>query len=418
MLVSYKYRSFAISGALLFAAALLTACATHRYNYVPLADTTVLQRAQTQEHGSLRMRASVPGTEEAKQIFGVDLSAHGIQPVWLQISNNGSTRVRFAPHSLDPDYFTPNEIAWYYRRQFSADENAALQQRLRRLTIPRHIPPGATVSGFVFTHAEPGTKSFNADVLYAGQSLANSQFTFFLEVPGFKPDYANIDFQTLYPATAVQDVDRDGLRALLADMPCCTTNQSGDSPGLPVNVVVVAEGRDLLWSLLRSGWSETAAQRDPAYLSAADHLFGRPPDAIFRKRRGSTTERNELGIWLAPVRVDAKPVWFAQVKHAIGRHYALGEWLLGVRLDPDADEGRNYFLQTLWYAQSLEAFAWSGTSKKARVSNPLHDFNGNPWFSDGFRVVLWLSGTPVSLVETRRVQWDDVLAEFRSEGAP
>ncbi len=35
----------------------------------------------------------------------------GIQPVWLEISNNRETRVSFLPVGLDPQYFTPLEVA-------------------------------------------------------------------------------------------------------------------------------------------------------------------------------------------------------------------------------------------------------------------------------------------------------------------
>jgi hypothetical protein len=43
-------------------------------------------------------------------------------------------------------------------------------------------------------------------------------------------------------------------------------------------------------------------------------------------------------------------------------------------------------------------------------SDPVSDFNGNVWFSDGFRVVLWLSGEPVSLKDATGRNWDNVLA--------
>ena len=92
-----------------------------------------------------------------------------------------------------------------------------------------------------------------------------------------------------------------------------------------------------------------------------------------------------MGIWLAPIRVDGVPVWMVQIKHAIGRMFEIGEMFLGVKLDPDVDDGRNFLLQNLWYSQSLKAFAWSATGIEVPKEEPLLDFRNNPFFSK-FRI--------------------------------
>jgi hypothetical protein len=48
------------------------------------------------------------------------------------------------------------------------------------------------------------------------------------------------------------------------------------------------------------------------------------------------------------------------------------------------------------------------------MNDPVVDFNGNSFFSDGIRIVMWLSGEPISLQETRNMYWD-VIPGLQSE---
>lgn len=385
---------------------LLSACSMTPYRYEPLEDFNIVGRAESQEQGDFKVRASVPNDEEAKALFGIDLTRRNIQAVWLEITNNRDQRARFAPYSVDAGYFPPHEVAYMYRKQFSKEGWQDMERRFYEMSMPRFIAPGETVSGFVFTNANPGTKTFNVDIFYASDTAQNEHFTFFLDVPGFTPDYHEVEFDKLYQPDEIRDVDLEGLRALVADLPCCTSNIDGDGQGMPVNTLLVAPGRELLQALLRAGWNETAYEKSDNYLNSTDYFFGRPPDAIFRKSLGRGRERNEMGVWLAPIRVDGAPAWVIQNKHALGRVFELGEMFLGVPLDPDVDDGRNYLLQDFWYSQSLEAFGWSKSGIEVSRENPTMDFNNNPFFADGYRLVMWLSGETVSLMDARNVGWD------------
>ena len=395
----------------------LGACAVTPYRYEPLDTFDVIERAQTKQEGAFQVRASVPGENEAAKIFGIPIYKRGIQPVWLEITNNSDHRARLTLSSIDREYFSPHEVAYMHKKLFSKQGWQDMEDYFYRIAIPRQIPPNETVSGFVFTHLDQGTKAFNVEIFYTDSNLAqdlqrkdlSERFTFFITVPGFVPDHAEVDFQTLYPAETVQDVTEAGLRTLLETLPCCTTDSDGSRQGQPVTVFLVAKGISLLKALLQAGWVETSFERNEDYLNAADHYFGRPPDTIFRKGRDKTTERIEIGLWLAPVRVDGKGLWVAQLKHAIGRRYELGELFLGVKLDPDANDSRNYLLQNIWYSQSLQAFAWSRSGKLVPESEPEFDFIGNPWFSDGFRLVMWISDQTIALTETESLRWDSIV---------
>jgi hypothetical protein len=88
-------------------------------------------------------------------------------------------------------------------------------------------------------------------------------------------------FEGLYQASEVREVDPDGLRIALRDMSCCASNRDGTGQGKPVNVVLVAAGREVLQSLIRAGWTETSYEKDDNCLNNINYLFGRPPDAVF-----------------------------------------------------------------------------------------------------------------------------------------
>jgi len=397
-------RTIAIGSLLL----LLSACSLTPYKYDEAPSLSVIDRAVIQQQGHFTVRASVPGIEEANAIFGIPLEKRGIQPVWLEITNHGSARARVAPYSLDDEYFPPHEVAYMYRKQFSKEGWLDMEKRFYEMSLPRQIAGGATVSGYVFTHLQPGTKAFNVDIFYVSDELTDEHFTFFVEVPGFTPDHAEIDFQSLYSAEEIRDVYEAELRSLVEAIPCCTTNRAGDGQGRPVNLFMVAGGKDLLQALLRAEWMETSYERNEEYLSATGYLYGRPADAVFRKRRGKSSDRNEMSLWLTPLLHEGTPVWAAQVRHAIGRFFAIGEKFLGVQLDPDVNEGRNYFLQNIWYSQSLESYAWSVSGIVVPQERPLTDFGGNEFFSDGLRMVLWIAGDTISLQNATNRRWDSV----------
>jgi len=388
---------------------MLAACSTASYKHESFDSFGVEKRAVAQEQGAIKVRASVPGKVEAEMIFGIPIYKRGIQPVWLEITNNSASPARFVLISVDKEYFSPLEVAYMHKKHFSKQGWMDMEEYLHETAMPRIISAGEAVSGFVYTNASAGTKSFNVDVYYTGDRKAEyEEFTFFIEVPGFVPDHAEVDFERLYEPSAIRDLDSDGLRSALQEMPCCTTNRDGTGQGQPLNVVLVGNGREILQSLLRSGWSETSYERDDIYLNNVNYLFERPPDAVFRKSRGrsKSTERNELSLWLAPLRTDGKAVWIAQIKHAIGRRYQINEIFFGSAQDPDVDDGRNFLLQNLWYSQTLEAIAYMKTGRVVPMEDPVVDFNDNPFFTDGIRIVMWLSGDPVALQDTRNTNWD------------
>ena len=102
----------------IFVMSLLTACAS-TYRGSDLGSASFLQRAQTQVEGDLTVRAAVPDAAETLALTGLDLYAQGIQPVWLEVENSGDHLARLSMWSIDPEYFSPIEVAYINRKQFS-----------------------------------------------------------------------------------------------------------------------------------------------------------------------------------------------------------------------------------------------------------------------------------------------------------
>jgi hypothetical protein len=388
----------------LFSLPFLVACATGGYHYTPVATTKLSDRVVSQTEGGVSVSAAVPGEEEVEAIFGVPLFKRGIQPVWLRIENQSPANLRFMPVGTDKLYFSPLEVAYIHKRGFSKQARKEMEARFYELSMPRQIPSGESREGFVFTHASPGTKSFNVDVI---SSSADHTFSFFIDVPGFTPDHSRVEFGSLYAPADLTELDVDGFRSQLdTQSVCCTTNQDESRQGLPWNIVLVGKGQDLLQALMRAGWNETALQHEAEDLLTVQYLFQRKPDAVFRNQRSGNDDRNEMSLWLTPVKVDGIPVWVAQITHFIGQKTQLGTFIFGSRVDPDIDDSRSYLIQNLWYAQSLEKIAWVRTDHVVPIAESAEGFAGTDYFTDGFRAVLWLSGDPVSQTETISIGWE------------
>jgi len=87
--------------------ALLSGCGGRAYVHEDADALDFRSRAETQTDGPISVRASVLGVDETRQLFGLDLYDQGIQPVWLEIANNGEKHSRYALVSTDPFYFSP-----------------------------------------------------------------------------------------------------------------------------------------------------------------------------------------------------------------------------------------------------------------------------------------------------------------------
>ena len=385
----------------------------------PLENIPYQERAVTQQKGNIRITAAVPSKSETKELFGADLYARRVQPIWFEIENREEEPIYFLPFGIDPNYFSPFEAAYVGSLRSPLDPDSAMQRYYHHRQHPYTIGAGSVTSGFVFTNLDEGTKGFNVDLI--GEELGPISFTFFIQVPGLRTDHSNVDFKNLYPPDQIQDLDEQGLIKALEALPCCTTNEKGNEKGDPLNLVIIGEGRDVFYAFIRSGWDETETIYGASALKtgasavfggryryspvSALYVFGRGQDIALQKARETIHERNHLRLWLTPYRFKGKPVWIGQISRDIGVRFTT-KTITTHKIDPDVDEARIYLVQDLAYSQGLKAWAYVKGVGAAPIDEPRANLTGDPYFTDGLRLVMELSGKPFNFEDVKSLDWE------------
>ena len=393
-------------------------CAT--FNPRPLDEVPFRERAQTQIDAGVRVTAAVLSAEESKEIFDVPLYDQGIQPIWLEIENTDKETMVFLPISLDPDYFTPLEVAYMNHFTNAETTNSQMDQYFHERGMGLFIPPGGVRSGFVFTNLDEGTKGFNVELVGEGHQVRT--FTFFIPVPGLRVDHHEVDWYDLYSKEEMVSYDEEGLRKALESLPCCTTNKAGTEQGDPINLVVIGDLDDVYHAFIRSGWDETETRHGTSSTSAGRYssasplyFYGRPQDVALRKARESMHQRSHVRLWLSPVTFGGKPVLVGQISREIGtKPEETGapkidperDEEMTYEIQPDVDEARDYLIQDLWYSHGLVKFSYVKGVGAAPISEPRANLTGDPYFTDGYRAVLWVSSKPIRFTDVEFVKWE------------
>ena len=400
-----------------FCMVLVSGCAT--FNPHPGDEFPFMDRTQTQYKAGVRVTAAVPSAEESEKLFGVDLYGSGVQPVWLKIENTNKKAVFFLPLGLDPEYFTPFEAAYRNHYAFSTPENDKMDRYFFKQRQRIYIDPDSVIAGFVYTPVDEGTKGFNVDII--GEDQEFRTFLFFINVPGLRIDHYQVDFEHLYSKEKIVSLDEKDFRRALENLPCCTTNEEGTGHGDPLNLVVIGEGQDVLHAFIRAGWDEaetiystSAWKTGMSFLFGGRYryspvsglyVYGRRQDAALQQARETIHERNHLRLWLSPMRFEDKPVWVGQISRDIGVRF----WWKTItthKIDPDVDETRGFLVQDLWYSHGLLKFAFVKGVGEASISDPRRTLTNDPYFTDGLRAMLWVSGTPVDLEDVEFADWE------------
>ena len=379
------------------------------FNPRPIEEVPFKARAKTQSENNVRVTAAVLSAEETKAVFDLDLYNKGIQPIWIEIENNDEERVWFPPAGIDRNYFSPLEVTYPHHSTFSKETNNRMDKYFHDHGIRGNIKPGTVRSGFVFTNLDLGTKIFNVDVV--GEDHQIRTFTFFISVPGLRVSYADVDFDNLYAKDEIVSCEtEDDLRKALESLPCCSTNENGEKQADPLNLVIVGHGRTVHRALIRSGWDETgtperlvAMTEQYRYTPVSPfYLYGRPQDAAFRKTRETADERNHLRLWLSPIRYKGERVWVGQISRDIKVRYIPNKF----QIEPIVDEARVYILQDLWYSQTLAKFGYVKGVGAASMSKPRKTLEDDSYFTDGYRLVVWVSRKPIAFSEVEALHWE------------
>ena len=394
---------------------LLGGCATG-FEPQPMEEVAFRERAQTQTDDGVTVTAAVPSAKESRALFGVGLYNKGIQPVWLEIENTTTKSLSFLPIGLDDDYLTPFEVTSLNHRIKSRQE---LEKHFFQNGIYVEIMPGEKRSGFVFTNLDEGTKAFNVDLVADEEAW---RFTFFIQVPGLAIDHYEVDLMALYGEEDIRDFeDAADFIAALERLPCCTRDSGGENEGDPLNLVVIGSIAEVYYSFLRAAWDETEVvtaasgfKTAMSFLTGGEYryspvsslyVFGRRQDIALQKIRKNIHERNHLRLWLAPMRFQGKRVWIGQISRDIGVRFTR-KTITTHKIDADVDETREFLVENLAYAQTLGRLAYVGGVGAASRDQPRQNLTGDPYFTDGLRVVLWLSDELKDLEEIEYVRWE------------
>jgi hypothetical protein len=392
-----------------------------------------LGRLRTLQQDGVTVHLAIPTEEQAAKFFGVPLAAAGIQPIWLRIENASDHDYWLLPISIDPDYYSADEVALVTLKKVPKDQRLAHADLFRKHALPFFSKAGSTNEGYVYASYVRGGRFVDIRMTGSQQGI-RMRFAVLLPTEGF--DYERSSLKVLYDKVgASPDLDLAGLRARLRGLPCCTSTPDNVGEGDPLNVVVVGTGEDVISALAASGWSFTeaitadsvrrmvgAAIAEKSFLTApvsSLYAFGRKQDLALQRGRNTISQRNHMRLWLAPFRCEGRPVWIGQVSRDIGVKTTTRSPTLTTHvIDPVVDESREYLLHSLLHHDAVSRFAFVLGVGEATHDSPRYNLTDDPYITDGTRLVVWISSEPVDPNEARNLGWNlstDPVLEGRGE---
>lgn len=409
---------------------------------------------QTRSTGGVEVAAGILTNAQARQHFGVDLAARELQALWLSVRNDTDRQFWLIRNRIDPDFYSADEVAQLIEGDFRRDDRALLRQALRDESMRVQIPAHTKAEGYIYLPLAEGGRY--VDVRLQADAFAESRavpagegvsaasreprelrFDFALRLPDGDFDYERMDSRRTYAGRELPDLSVAQLRGELERLPCCVSDDSATRTGDPLNIVFVGDAPDVLNVLTRSGWSFThrldvrtvrrmigAAVSESAYLVApvsSLYLFGRKQDVALQRARRNIAQRNHMRLWLAPFRVEGREVWVGQVSRDIGVKLTTKSPTLTTHvIDPQVDATREYVLHSLLTQELVQRFGFVTGSAAATPAQPRSNLTDDPFFSDGMRLVVFLSPQPVPADDVVNLGWEQSAApigEGQSEAA-
>lgn len=373
----------------------------------------------TEGDDRLRVTAAVLTSEEAQEVFGVDLRNRWIQAVWLEVTNKDDIPYWLLFPSLDPEYYSADEVAYSFSGVLSKKGYRTLAAYLRKHAFTNPVHPGEIRFGYVFVNLDQGSKEIDVQLLSLDRV---EEFTFYLKVPGLRSRSID-DVVKEYPEEDIQYIDEDELRYALTYLPCCTTDEKDNGEGDPLNLIFIGNPDDLIPAFIRRGWRPTedtywssiwktigsflfGSRYEYSPVSPL-YVFGRPQDVALQKARESIQRRNHLRLWLTPLRYQGKAIWIGQISRDIGVRFTFKSGM-GVthKIDPDVDETRNAIAQDMLFSQGLKKLGFVRGVGESTPDNPRRNLTGDPYFTDGLRAVLLMDREQTLMRDVEFFQWD------------
>ena len=391
-----------------------------RFNPDLSDDTEFIARAQQKSASGITVSASALGRQESRRSFGEDLGKYDIQPIWLSIKNDTDDQLLLLSIATDPNYYSPYEVSYRFHGAFSPVANHARDQFFLQRQMPNILAPHSLTKGFMYGVVDAGVKY--ARILIARNSRIDA-FDFALPVPGPAFVGTSVSAETIYPKQRIEDLDLDTLRVKLAEYPCCTTNGDATRDGDPLNLAVVESDRDSVipfiareWHLTQKLDAESILETVRAFVLRDEYLtspvsplyvFGRQEDLALQKARSTINERTHARLWLTPYTFESRRVWIGQVSRDIGVRLTDQTWNLTThKIGPDVDFDRLYLLQDLLMSGFVERYGYVTGVHAATETAQRINLTGDPYYTDGLRLVVFLSNQMTTLTEAKRLPWE------------
>jgi hypothetical protein len=373
--------------------------------------------AQSKTLDRITVSAKLLSDVEARDRYGANLAKKGMQAIWLRVVNKSPSEQWLLTAHIDPDYYTPDEAARQFRSFLPGRGAEARQQKFRDLAMRSRLESGATHEGHVLIPRSEGGRFIEVTISGSGRER---RFGFPLRTPDGHFDFEKLDGAT---TQVTANLSRPQLRSRLEQLPAATVNGDGSANGDPLNVVIVGEASQVMAALSECGWSFThridwttvrreiaSALRGKPYRTApvsSLYVFGRSQDLSFQRSRLSISQRSHMRLWQAPYTVEGRPVWVGQVSRDIGIKLTTKSPTLTTHvIDPMVDEARQFVLESLLYRFRIRYFGFVRGSEPAPPESPRHNLTGDPYITDGLRLVVFLASGPVSAGEVRDLGWE------------
>jgi hypothetical protein len=362
-------------------------------------DAPLRARAVTESGRGVEVSATVLGAEDSLRMLGTDVTASGVQPVWIEVRNDTENLLWLLRAGADPDYFSPLEVAWSAHVKLAGETNVRIDEHFNRMAFPNPIPAHGTSSGILFTNPQPVLKLLTIDLLGSRMMIP---FTLFLPVPGDAAGARELIHRYAADEVAGFD-DLDDFREALERLPCCAMTANQGSLGEPLNVVLIGNEDDIAAAISRRGY-----RRDEPGADAVQQAFGRPPDLVLRRRVKTRASESWLRIWRAPLSYRGEMVFVAQAGRPVGGRFIV-EGAPEMPLHADVDEVRNHLIHDFMYSGGLEKLAFVGGVGQVSV--------GGRYFTDGRRVALFVGARPRTFAEVEVLEWEPILPGRSAEPA-
>jgi hypothetical protein len=393
----------------------LTAC-TPAWQLPISADQIVFEsESKSVSRGGATVTVAVPSAADTQQLFGTDLYASHVQPVWIKVENQTGQDLIMLRHAVDDAYISPAEAA-YLRHAGSKETKKEMDTFFQSMEFPNPVEAGTTVSGYVFTNLDEGFKNINVDLL--GDDLLLN-FNFAVKIPGLNADFEYVDLDALYDEFEnIEDVA--AFQERLRQEPCCTVNKAGTKEGDPLNIVFVGT-REAIWSaLVRQGWHATEVNHMKSAMKTTRsfffgsqylyspisplYLYGRSQDVGIQKARNSVSRRNHMRLWRAPYNFQGQEVYVGQISRDIGVKFQK-RTITTHAIDPYVDHTRDGLMGDLAYSEGLRGVGYVSGSRISTEEDTHYNLTPDPYYSDGYRAVFFFSEAPVSLSEFDQLRW-------------